>query len=115
MCAPTLRRRGGELCGEVCGSRGLGTQSVPGHAMHHSALHTHRATFIQSTMLTDRGRRVGGGRWGTKALGGVTELGKNWRKCVCVCSCHLKRSIEWFRPSLVVLVTCAGLRVILST
>lgn len=32
-------------------------------------------------MLTDWARRAGGG---TKALGGVTELGKNWIKRVCV-------------------------------
>lgn len=34
-------------------SRGLGTQFVPSHTMHHSALHTHRGTFIQSTMPTE--------------------------------------------------------------
>lgn len=56
---------------------------------------------------------VGGYRWGTKALGWVTELGKIRIKRVC--SCHPNWSFKWFCPSLVVVVTCAELRVILST
>lgn len=52
---------------------------------------------------------------GYKGVERRIELGGKIGESVCVCSCHLKGSIEWFRPSLVVLVTCAGLRVILST
>lgn len=48
-------------------------------------------------MLTDRGRRVGVGRWGTKALGGVTEFVKNCRKSVCV-KVHWEVSSFFGRP-----------------
>lgn len=57
---------------------------------HHAPL-THRGTFIQSTMLTDCGRGgggwggVAGGRWVTKASGGVTELRGGTGKSVYVC------------------------------
>lgn len=86
VCVCALHSRD-ELCGRGWGS----VDPVAFHSVcsrpHHAPLcpsHTHRGTFIQSTMLTDWARRPGGGRWGTKALGGVTELGKNWIKCVCV-------------------------------
>lgn len=71
-------------------SRGLGTQFVPSHTMHHSALQTHRGTFIQSTMPTEWGWE--GAATGYKGVGWSNRNGgKNWKNCVRV----IRRGLMW--------------------
>lgn len=101
VCVCICAAQQGWVVWRVCRSRCLGTQSVPGHTMHHSALHTHRDTFIQSTMLTDWKRRGGVGRWGTKAFGWSKRAGEKFKK---VCVRVIWKEIEWFHPFSVVLV-----------